>query len=735
MGLIYDPFLGRIRYTWSPGAGIDMSGGTISVITPPDGVPYVAGTGIGINGATITNTLAGSGRIGVAGGTASFNVTADIVTVTGTSVTLNPDTAYKVYATSQAVTINANAPASGKWGLEGHLEIFVAGTGYVQTGENVVLANALEPDAVNNCTVRFHDGLAIISVEDHIAGYVVVSATGTTAGTLPYALTSATQEYVAFDATLNGQTIDLAGATASGEKHIVGNGYNETVLSGGITCTSKTTFSNLSMDGVVASGGTITLGDVNIPNGATVAVISGGGLAVEKVTGNGGTIDLGGTNVNVSPGTTASANSVTFTSGSAGSDTSSRGGAFHTYGGTFALTNCTVSGNGANGVVGGGLAVFGGGSIHISNCTVSGNTGIGDIYVAGASSLLFINGGTYGKTVLNAGKMEIAGQNAIDTIVTSNNPGTVTISSGASINLTSSINPGGSITFEAGGATVLYSSGAVSGSYSMDNVTLPAGAKLTNTAAIDLGSAYIDIGTNPTAFARVTITGYTAITGRGAVSVSNNNSSVVQNVALEDCTITGCSAYGYSVGGALFISVANSNTTVTLSSCRIYGNTGVNAPIFGGGGQLVLKGSEIEDQTVLNSTNVSFVASNSLKSTILPLSGYSGTVTFTSGAVLDLTENPYDTPVAPGGRITIPASAVVTIIGSDGTTSAYLSELELTGSTITNQPAVLGATVTIPANGETYEVHFADGTSSTYTGGATERQEVLDGAVVYIGGQ
>ena len=42
----FDPIAGILRTELRPGAGIDMSGGTISVITPPDGVPYVAGDGV-----------------------------------------------------------------------------------------------------------------------------------------------------------------------------------------------------------------------------------------------------------------------------------------------------------------------------------------------------------------------------------------------------------------------------------------------------------------------------------------------------------------------------------------------------------------------------------------------------------------------------------------------------------------------------------------------------------------
>jgi len=314
---IYDPLLGKMRSELTAGAGLDISGGTISTITPPDGVPYVAGEGVAIDGATIYSDLTGLDRIEVDGGTITYNPIKDIVTVSGSAVTLNPDTAYKIQATTQAVTLNANVPASGKWGLDGHAEIFVAGTGYVVTGSNVVLANALEPDAVNNCTLRFHDGLCIISVEDHVAGYIVVSATGTTTGSLPYGISSASQEYIAFDASLNGTTIDLSGSTANGEKHVVGNSYADTILAGTVDCgTSKFTVANLSLQDVVVNGGTMTLGDAYIPSGSTVAV-SGGKLAVEKVTGDNGTIDLNGTNITAnSSGSIISANDVQFTGAS-----------------------------------------------------------------------------------------------------------------------------------------------------------------------------------------------------------------------------------------------------------------------------------------------------------------------------------------------------------------------------------------------------------------------------------
>ena len=314
--VIYDEILGKLR-TAEVGGGTGGGGGTSYVFDASQFT--VSGDSVSITG-TVPSAEVASGvtssavdyRLTVSGGVASFNPIANIVNATGATVTLEPDTAYKVQATTSAVTLNANPPASGQWGLEGHIELFVAGTGYVVTGSNVVLANALEPDAVNNCTVRFHDGIAIISVEDHVAGYIVTVNAASGDGSLAYGLATATNEYISVDASLNGQTLDLAGATTNAEKHVVGNGYTETIVSGGISCTSKTTFSNLSMQNVAVNGGTMTLGDVNIPSGSTVS----GNFVIEKVTIDGSltcsSVSASGTPRIAGSGTLALTNGLSF---------------------------------------------------------------------------------------------------------------------------------------------------------------------------------------------------------------------------------------------------------------------------------------------------------------------------------------------------------------------------------------------------------------------------------------
>jgi len=428
---VLDPILDEMRAEFIAGG----TGGS--------GEPLVGGDGITIAGGTFTATVAAvdGGRLTLSGGTATFNPVANIVNATGATVTLEPDTAYKITATTQAVTLNANVPASGQWGLEGHIELFVAGTGYVVTGTNVVLANALEPDAVNNCTVRFHDGYAIISVEDHVAGYIVTVDASSGAGSLAYGLATATNEYISVDASLNGQTLDLGGVTTSaGEKHVVGNGYTETIVSGGITCTSKTTFSNLSMDGVVAFGGTMTLGDVYIPSGSTVAV-SGGGLAVERVSGDGGTINLGRTAVVVTSNSSMYASGCSFTSGGNNYDKAT---ILASRGAHVELYDCSITGGTAR--MAAGILCLANTSVSAVSCTISGNfatsaaaSGMMDFEFQGfalCSDCILGSGGPVGSNAV----MQLAGSNRVGKILDRVGMGVLNITSGAIVDLTGNTN-------------------------------------------------------------------------------------------------------------------------------------------------------------------------------------------------------------------------------------------------------------------------------------------------------
>lgn len=670
--------------------GIGISVSNAGVISVSD-VPQSAVTGLTTSLAGISSSLTGKqDKLAagyrmeiVSGATVAQAKWFPITNATGASVTMQPGEAYKVHATNSAVTINTISIPANQYGLESHLEIFVSGTGYVVTGSNVVLANALEPDAVNNCTVRFHDGYAIISVEDHVAGYIVTVNAASGAGSLAYGLATATNEYISVDASLNGQTLELAGATTyAGEKHVVGNGYTETIISGGITCTSKTTFSNLSMDGVIVSSGTMTLGDVYIPDGSTVAV-NGGNLSIEKVAGDSATIDLGGTNVYIN--VDASVSGCLITGGSAAS-----------FGGAFAVEDiahfddCTFSGNVAG--LGGRAMRIIGGTAYLNGCTLDTNP-VQDIQIT--------TEGTGGKLVAKdtstiqfvfrkAGELELAGTCAVNKVeAVTGVSGTVAISSGASVNLTSSIVPGGGITFEEGGATVLYSSGAVSGSYSMDNIKLPAGAKLTNTAVVDLGgTGRIDIisGTTASASGCTFTSGYGGVYG-GAIAV-------VGTAYLSACTFSGNSA----TLAAKAIQILGG--TVYADGCT-FENSPVlqDVQITSAGGLFV--GKDVDGLRFAFRVNGGMeLAGTCAINKVEAVTGVSGTVTISSGAVIDLTSS-----IVPGGGVIVYGtddySSPTTIIGSAGSATesrGFSARCTITGSAVTKNGAISGATVSLPSS-------------------------------------
>lgn len=557
------------------------------------------------------------------------------------SVTLQAGEAYKILATNSAITLNKENTPNNTWGIEGHAEIFVANAGYIHTGSNVVLADALVPDSVNNCTVRFHDGYAIISVEDHIAGHVVTVNAPSGTNTLNYWLglantSEASTQYISVDASLNGQILNLNSAVTNGEKHVVGNGYTETIVSGGINCTSKTTFSNLGMNGVVVSSGTLTMGDVYIPNGATVSV-SGGGLAVEKVNGNGGVIDLGGTEIRPSASTRMSASGCTFMSGYH----NPRGGAFEFFNAAGSFYNCTFTQNsaqyyggavhvelyqgtfascymssceimlcsayyaGALSVTNGStfavlescyihdnggiyaLQVREGADMHLSGCRVYNNTGT-DVGVEKGNIL--VSGGTIGTIALvsSTDSATIEGAARINSVGGS---GSVTISSGASINLTSSINPGGGVTFEQGGATIIPG-GSSAIAYTLGGLTVP---KIGNTNVIGLSSTYAYVSSNTSAVASNAIFsgGYASNVNGGAVVMGASAS-----FSAFDCVFDKNS--GYNAGGMI---APGEGCTLVLSGCTVTDNFAYN-----GGGVFLFSGASGEFVSCTMSGNKGYTA-------------------------------------------------------------------------------------------------------------------------------
>lgn len=520
-----------------------------------------------------------------------------ITNVTGASVYIEAGEAYVIDATTSSKTINYAGGYSGQFGLESHIELFVANEGYVHTGSNVTLVDPLEPDAVNNLTVRFHDGHAILSVEDHAEAYMVnnTSTGATTSGTFAYGLkqaTSTTYNYIGFRSELNTSSIPTGGQSATVMKHIVGNGMTVgPTITGNLIVKSGATLRDIKANGLVVMSGTAKLTDVLIDSGATVSVGTGGGLTIDRVYGNGGVIDLGGTHVTITSGTTAHVSNCVLSGGS--SQPYNQGGAFLTQG-TVLLDNVTISGNKAVNA-GGAMLVAATGYAEIRNSIVSGNTVTfnqqsKDVYIE--SGTVLVKDSTVGNVGLNiGGTCIIDGNTAIGAIAphTASTSGFVTISSGAILDLTGNTNatpiaPGGGITFASGGATVYPSAGQAIAYFIAGATVSTITNKNTVTVAIDpTGFNFLPTGSYKNVTMQYTV---------GGLGVGYGNTLTLEDARIE------------SPNGNLWAFYLYLDNNHGAGHLVIKGNCSFECPIAHNGTDPKTDTLTLENNSTINFTNV-----------------------------------------------------------------------------------------------------------------------------------
>jgi hypothetical protein len=260
----------------------------------------------------------------------------------------------------------------------------------------------------------------------------------------------------------------------------------------------------------------------------------------------------------------------------------------------------------------------------------------------------------------------------------------------------------------------------------LDNVTLPAGAKLTNTVVVDLGDGNVVVSSGTTASA----SGCT-ITGGGGGTILNGGAFYVSRGATLNLNSVDLTGNGGNQGGAFYIV-----GTVKMSSSIVSGNTPSNV---GKGAfvvtELDMTDCSFADQIFLRGGTASVImhGANTFGGYIINDSG-GGTVTLTSGATLDLTDNKNPTPIAPGGGITLYGgtdSNQTKILFSSGTSSGSrtFERAEIYGSTITNLSLVLGATVTT-TNDVEIEYSFDDGATTSNAQLISGTFEVPEGAAL-----
>ena len=605
---------------------------------------------------------------------------------------IKPGHAYKLLNILGPIELTATACPADGFGTEAHIEVYNMGNGYIHFGPTIVIGTeSLVANAVNDCTVRFHGGIATLQVEDVISGiYDVTTASSSGDGSLDDAFNVGSR-FVHIASGIVGNAVFETAVTSAKDAIVMDAQYVPIVIGGFKTQGTNTAISiNESTKVVTVTAGTFKLADYTIPSGSTVAA-SGGGLAVEKVTGAGSEsiINLGGTILYLpNQNATMNASGVVITGGSA-----ANGGAIYNAGKIY-LTSCTVSGNIATSRGGAIANVVGFGTI--SGCSIHGNVASQTVM----QGVLIDRGGlTYADsyvdyTVLDSGcYLNLKGSNRVDSVVaiggTAQRGGTVTLTSGATLDLTNNTNttpifPGGGVSIQ-DNVHILYNHDSAGTTLPTTSVTEISGGTyggITNYGVlkgpvsienggsiVGNGETVIDLnGTNVSAvvYANLTVSGCIIASGianyGGAFNVYRNT------MTLTGTTVTGCIAYNR--GGAIY----QGEGLTSLTGCIISGNTATehSNDIFINSGGIVITDSIIGEMTLDGNTSVTIHGSNQFEKIVSTTINRGGTVTLTSSSTLDLTSNSNPTPIAPGGGISFASGGATVLVGSGTASSSYM---------------------------------------------------------------
>ena len=202
--------------------------------------------------------------------------------------------AYKLYANDgNTHTIMVDTLPPNTYGREAKLELFVAGASDITLVPPLRLAQGhnFTANTVNNCSIRFQDGLATLTV-DSVENIYIVNLSGSTYttefGTLCYGMASDSAIDLVFNIDTDGLESSMYNATVNGNKMLYGNGASNTIVVGNAACGShQVTFSELQLKGATVSGtailfdSTVALTDQFTNNGA-ISVTAG---STVKITG------------------------------------------------------------------------------------------------------------------------------------------------------------------------------------------------------------------------------------------------------------------------------------------------------------------------------------------------------------------------------------------------------------------------------------------------------------------
>ena len=190
-------------------------------------------------------------------------------------LTVGAGLSYKIkYTNDNPHTITADTIPTDAYGWDTHIQMFIKGTSSIVFQKPLILMDALTPNAGHNLVVKFRNGDAYVYVDDTNAGYIVTVASGTETGSLYDGISNDYTDYVIFAAELDGTTVDAGDATFSGGTgisavNVLGNGTDNTTITGNISATSGNTinFQSMTIDGGTLGGaGTMNLDGVGLSN-------------------------------------------------------------------------------------------------------------------------------------------------------------------------------------------------------------------------------------------------------------------------------------------------------------------------------------------------------------------------------------------------------------------------------------------------------------------------------------
>lgn len=152
-------------------------------------------------------------------------------------VLVYPGLSYKINAQNNNVKLSVPSIPANKSGLDSYVELYVGGEGSVAVQRPLVLGSTITPYSTNQCTVKFRDGRAVLTIDEVSQDYVVTVTSGVEgdalSGSLYYGLVYATANQIAFNSGLDGEVISLPDNTVIASVRdvaIKGNGAANTKI-------------------------------------------------------------------------------------------------------------------------------------------------------------------------------------------------------------------------------------------------------------------------------------------------------------------------------------------------------------------------------------------------------------------------------------------------------------------------------------------------------------------------